>query len=101
MPMLRQTHQQKSRDDRDEAESIEKKTRGNADVRHEKTRDRWADDARTVEGGTIERDGVHQIFAAGHLDYERLPRRHIERHRDSAEHGEHDDLPRLHKLRPD
>lgn len=97
---FRQPHQEEPADDGDEAEAIEQETHGDADLRHEETGNRRADDAGAVERGTVERDGVHQIFAAGHLDHERLPRRHVERHRDASEDGEHDDLPRLDQLAP-
>ena len=99
--VFRQPHHEESGDDGDEAEAIEQEAHGDADLRHEEPGDRRTDNAGAVEGGTVERDGVHQIFAAGHLDHERLSRRHVEGHRDSAQDGEHDDVPRLHQLAPD
>ena len=97
---FRQPHQKQSGDDGDEADAVTKKTERDAEMRHEKPGDGRADDAGAVGCRAVERDRVHQILAAGHLDDERLARGHVERHRDSTADSERDDVPRLNDFYP-
>ena len=98
--LFRQPHHEESGDDGEKAKAIDEKARWDTDRRHEQAGDRRTDDTGAVESGAVEGDGVHQILAAGHLNHERLPGRHIESHRDSAQDGKHDDVPGLDQLAP-
>ncbi len=54
-----------------------------------------ADDARAVEHGRVQGDGIHQVFAADHVDEECLPRGNVERIDHTESGGQHHDLPHL------
>ena len=99
--MGRQSHHEQAGNDREEAYAIDKKAERNTDLRHQETRRCRANDARAVEHRAVERDGVHQVFAARDFNDERLPRRHVKSHGDTPKQTYDDDLPGPNHFRPD
>ena len=63
---------------------------------HQNSGDRRADDARSIEHRGIQRDGVHQVLFADHVDEERLTSGNIESVHHSEQSCEHEDVPNLH-----
>ena len=86
------SHHQQARDHRDIAEALAESTTF-ADLRHQNSGDRRAHDARAVEHGRVQSDGVHQIFFAHHIHQEGLPRRNVECIHHSEKRRQHEDVP--------
>ena len=94
-----QLHQQQARDHGNVADAVGEKTPALADPRDQHTGDGRADHARAVEHGGVQRDRVHQVFAADHVDQKRLSRGNIKGVDDAQQRREHDDLPHTHDVR--
>jgi hypothetical protein len=88
-------HQQQSDDHGDVADGIGGKAPAFSDSCHQNSGYGWTDDARAVEHRGIQRDGVHQIFFADHVDEEGLAAGDIEGVHHSEEGREHEDMPYL------
>jgi hypothetical protein len=64
-------------------------------VRDEQPRQRRPHDAGGVEHAGVERDRVHEVALADHLDEERLARRHVDRVGDAIDKGQDRHVPVL------
>ena len=52
-----------------------------------------------IEHGRVQRDGVEQVFLAGHVDDQRLPPGHVEGVDDAQQAAERENVPDLHAAR--
>ena len=81
---------------RQKAEAVDQETGAFADHRQQQAGHRRAHHARRVEYRRVERDGVDQIFLAGHLDHQRLAAGHVEGVDHAQQAGEREHVPDLH-----
>jgi hypothetical protein len=90
-----QPHRQQPRQDRQVADAVEEEAPSLTHRRHEHPRDRRPNDPGAVDQRRVQRDRVHQVGLADHIDQERLPRRDIERVDDPHQCRQGEDLPHL------
>ncbi len=83
----------------DIADCICEKTPAFANPRHQQACDGRANYARAIEHGRIQRDRVHQVLAADHVDQKRLPRRNVECIHRAKQGRQYDDFPDAHDVR--
>jgi hypothetical protein len=92
-PWLGDLHHQQTADHRDVAETVGEKAPTLADLGYEDPSNRGADDSRAIEHGRVQRNGVHQIFLAHHVDQKGLPRGNVESVHHSQQCRQHEDVP--------
>ncbi len=88
-------HQRQADDHGDVADRIGGKAPAFSNFRHQNSGDGWADDARAIEHRGIQRDGVHQILFADHVDEEGLTAGNVERVDHSKRSRQHEDVPHV------
>ena len=75
------------------ADRVQEEAPALSDSRDDQSRDRGAHNARAVQHGGIQRNGVDDVVAIDGLGEKRLPRRDVERVRDAQQRRERDNLP--------
>jgi hypothetical protein len=88
-------------DDRQKADAVDEKAASQSQPLHQVPGERGADDARDIEGGGVERDGVHQVVFAHHVRHHRLPGRKVVGGDDAAQQRDERDVPDPHRVSPD
>ena len=95
-------HQPQADDHGDKADAIQKKAPRRSDEGERNAGNRRPDDARHLEDGRVQRNGVRQVLArVDHFHDESLPRRGVERIGHAEQEGKDDDVPRLHPAQED
>ena len=92
----RHPHHQQTNDHGDVAHRVDEEAPALADLCYKDPGNSRADDARPVEHGRVQRDGVHQIFLAHHVHQKRLPRGDVDRIHHPQKCGQYKYVPHLH-----